>query len=597
MIQKQSLGFLYSIFITIFAVFCSIVLCGQEVLWANTYGAPDFTLDGEDGFFTSMEIDPEGNILIAGNLSGVFDLDPSPDIFEISADPFDVVIFKSTPSGDLIWAHVFNHEEGNSFRDVKLKLDSNGNIIICGSFNGILDVDISDETLFLIDQDDSSSDTFFIKLDPEGQVIWTNQFEASTQFNPYISSNINVDRIHVDDSDNIYILGTGGDIDLDFGPDEFITNRELGTSVIAKYSPEGNLLWGANFGPLPGLGGSNFFGMESFMNGDILIVGDLNHFEATQFDMNPDPDLEHLIEIEGNPDEPTYLLRLDSNGEFLWVKILGDGIDIEAWDFDIGSNDEIVVSGYLNGPCDLDPGPGEFFVDPQSQEADFILKLTGNGDFDWATVLLGTSSSSIATSNVSIKNSDEVMFGGRFNQSLNLNTPFESTQIESSGARDCFLGKMNMDGSLEYIQVFGGDGDDGFWITGIANSGRMYGLGFFHESVDLSFGSESNPLTAAGDDAFFLMEFSDDDALNSFSPKEDRLTIYPIPTSDFLSVDLPSNEIARRTDLIDLTGKVLVSAKSTSQVLHFDLRGVPAGIYLLRIETDEGISQRRVVKL
>lgn len=70
-------------------------------------------------------------------------------------------------------------------------------------------------------------------------------------------------------------------------------------------------------------------------------------------------------------------------------------------------------------------------------------------------------------------------------------------------------------------------------------------------------------------------------------------TLYPIPATNVLKVELP---MAAKLLLMDVSGKVVlpvVYAIGNEATLHLD--NVPAGLYLLRIETAEGMLVKKVV--
>lgn len=564
-------------------------LKGQHVDWVKHYhwNLPDFSGSG----LYEMEVDPNGNIVAAGVLNGAIDLDPGQGEFFLESDTLNIFVFKTDPDGNLLWSHVFNGAEGTISRLGRLKIDSDGNIIFYGVFGGILDVDPSGGIFLITSEPDVNDNTFFLKLNPDGELIFLRRF--ITPFDPLNLEHpwLDLEELHVDSQNNIYISGMGGNMDLDPGEGEFFTNPDEGNSIIAKYSPNGDFIWGANFGSLENEGYAEIDDLTTLSNGDLLIIGDLN---GGPFDMNPDPSESFPIELNNFQESPIFVLKLTPQGDFIWCKTIGGkGEAIAA----IGPTDEIVLYGYFNGAMDFDPGTGIFEIDPEDLESDFILKLDGDGNFNWVTPLYGTDSSDIWSSSLSIDQDGSIIIGGEFNQSLELISTNNSAQIESSGDYDMFIGQLISDGSVNFLKGIGGPSFDGLGNIKITDSGRMYALGYFSETVNFSFGDETNLLSAQGGIASFLMEFNDEDALSYFTAEKDGITIYPIPTSDFVNIELPSSGTVGKTDLIDLTGKVLLSAKTRSKKLQFDLREVPAGIYLLRIETDEGISQRRVVKI
>jgi hypothetical protein len=72
-----------------------------------------------------------------------------------------------------------------------------------------------------------------------------------------------------------------------------------------------------------------------------------------------------------------------------------------------------------------------------------------------------------------------------------------------------------------------------------------------------------------------------------------EVMLYPVPATDILNVALP---IPAKLLLMDLSGKaVLAVVHSSSATTTMYLGSLPAGLYLLRIETSEGAQVRKVV--
>ena len=75
--------------------------------------------------------------------------------------------------------------------------------------------------------------------------------------------------------------------------------------------------------------------------------------------------------------------------------------------------------------------------------------------------------------------------------------------------------------------------------------------------------------------------------------KEPPVEVFPNPTSQWLRVQ--STELIQSTTLIDVLGQVVLEEQwRPSSAVELNLPKLPAGMYLLRIETDHGVAFRRV---
>jgi 1,4-alpha-glucan branching enzyme len=73
-----------------------------------------------------------------------------------------------------------------------------------------------------------------------------------------------------------------------------------------------------------------------------------------------------------------------------------------------------------------------------------------------------------------------------------------------------------------------------------------------------------------------------------------EVLIYPNPVSDHVIIN--TKDRGMNINLCDLSGKVIISQTSDSNKAQLDIRGVESGIYLLKIETTEGMISRKIIK-
>lgn len=103
--------------------------------WAITHAG-----SGIASSFGGLTIDPTGNIYMAGTISNVCDVDPSPSaVYNLASNGWeDVSLCCYSPNGDLLWARSF----GGISVDVPydIKIDNNtGNMYITGAFYATVD--------------------------------------------------------------------------------------------------------------------------------------------------------------------------------------------------------------------------------------------------------------------------------------------------------------------------------------------------------------------------------------------------------------------------------------------------------------------------
>jgi hypothetical protein len=128
---------------------------------------------------------------------------------------------------------------GNSINFAKsLELLPNGNIALCGSFNNIPDFDPSSSTLNIPSK--GGDDIFLSMYDNQGNLKWVNTFGDDFDDEP--------NSLAVNNEGEIFVTGYFRD-SVDFDPDSLKTAKFLGTGFLmflTAYDSSGRYLWGTS---------------------------------------------------------------------------------------------------------------------------------------------------------------------------------------------------------------------------------------------------------------------------------------------------------------------------------------------------------------
>lgn len=383
---------------------------------------------------------------------------------------------------------------GNNTLDLgqHIRLDYFGNVYTVGYFQGIVDFDPSAAGVFNLTASGTSSH-YIQKLDANGNFMWAKKIDG-----------INCTITSFDVDSNIYLVGHYQD-STDFDPDSLNTYYLLDTaSFITKLSLNGDFIWVKN------IKADNASNIEIGNNSNLLITGSNSH---SVVDFNPSPTDTFNLST-GAPDGQlsfAYLLKLDSDGNFYWVKRFDGPLNFK--DISTDGNDNIYITGSFQSTVDFNPNDtltNSLTYSNSGVLGDyFVLKLNSNGVFKWVNTINTTSVGEAITTDASgnVIASGYFMYSGDFNPS-----PSQSYNIVSDVSTwDIFIHKLDSSGNFIWAKGIGSNGDDEAWTIATDIVGGLYIGGLFGYTVDFNPppGSSAivagNPNSATGlMDAFIL---------------------------------------------------------------------------------------------
>lgn len=323
-------------------------------LWGSKWGGTS-----KEDFCNGITVDTDGNIYAVGSFYGNVDFDPSISVNVMSASYIDAFVFKLNSSGKLVWAK----KMGGSYREVStaVTVDANGYVYITGDFRGLnSDFDPGPGTFYLNTYGDS--DQFICKLDSFGNFVWATQLtSAAYDFSTPKS-------ISVDINGNVYTAGAfEGYTDFDPGT-AVVAMRSNGyfDGYITKFDASGNFLWAKNLGGCANTDYATCLKLDN--SGNVYITGIFQYVG----DFDPGPGIFNLTGI-GNID--IYLVKLTSNGDFIWAKNIGGGYNDLSYDMHVDAVGNIYLLGTFSSGVDFDFGSNVFGLLAAGGNDIFIQKI------------------------------------------------------------------------------------------------------------------------------------------------------------------------------------------------------------------------------
>lgn len=389
------------------------------------------------------------------------------------------------------WAKKISGTDLELANDVEI--DSNGNIILAGTFQGTTDFDPGTGTVNLTAY--GYVDGFICKLDSSGKFVWAGKLTGNGEEE--------VKRIAIDKNQNIYTVGIFYDT-ADFDPGTGITkliSAGLYDVFICKFNSSGKLLWAKRIGST-----GDDLGRDIAVanDGSVYITGAFKN----RVDFNPGADSSF---ITSNGDFDAFLLKLDSSGNFVYAKTIGNNKPDDSWAITLDSKGYIIFGGYFWGTVDFDPNSGTAYMTATGTGTNiFMVKLDKSGNLVW-NVRVGGDDSNILFG-IKVDSANNVISTGLFRKQTDFDPSTNTYNLTSvthstyGPSWDVFVLKLSSSGKFIWANQIGNDEHEMVNDIDLSKSGEVYITGHFIGTVDFDPGSPTVKLTSKGLEDVYLQK-------------------------------------------------------------------------------------------
>ncbi len=245
----------------------------------------------------------------------------------------------------------------------------------------------------------------------------------------------------------------------------YVAGNMHGDISIAKYDRSGQRRWRYIFGST---GFDAAMGVAVNTDGSVYVTG---LFSKT---VNFDPgDGQFLLKSAGDTDG--FLMKLDSDGEFIWARRFGGKIADQGLNVAV-HNGHVYLTGLQQGL----PTRGAFSIGPQIKGVNHFLALVnGNGQLQWARTISkvgGGESAGIA--DIALDSKGYIWATGAYHGTYDFGTTADPMPLTSGSDMTIFLWKLNGRGAT-IGAANGGDGDIEVHGLAIDPKGFVYVTGGF----------------------------------------------------------------------------------------------------------------------
>ena len=341
-------------------------------------------------------------------------------LYSTSTNGSSTFLAKFNLDGDLIWSKEFRPTNGLG-RIVKIAgIEEKGNnLIIAGDFTGAVDFDLSNAANNIMTA--QGRDCFITQIDTAGNFVWAKKFGGP--------NSDQIESLSISPNGNVSVCGTFNGI-ADFDPDTANFNLNAGTFddvFIAQYSPFGFFRFAKQ------IEGNNLIHVTSIVtdeHANLYILG--QYRDSVNFNPGQGTNIKYVAAYD------IYLLKLDYNGTYEWVKTIGGNFAEVPYDLALSADGNIILSGQFTNTADLHPDSSITLNYTATGIKDgFVEKIDTLGNLVWIQKPDGSNLDEVSIIDVS----DEFIFGtGSFRGSISLD-PNSSNRNFQSRNKDAFIFK------------------------------------------------------------------------------------------------------------------------------------------------------------
>ncbi len=445
------------------------------------------TLD-DVGF--GVALDSAGNTFHTGYFSGTVDLDPGAGTHDLTSGggaagrPYSSFVSKVDSRGKLVWATQLEPTSDSVF-SFDVAITPSGESFAGG----------------YIEAEPSRSESLFVsKLDSSGNIDWSIRAAGGR-----------VVSVGTDSSGNLYAAGQHiGNVDIDGdGTPDLIGDSSSVTPFLFKLDNSGKLIWAHDFG---GTNGNQFSNIAVDSSGNLYATGFFNN----TVDFDPGTGVFNLT----TPNNGAFVLKLDKNGNFAWVRSFDADAQhaVQGIDIEVDSAGNVYTTGLFGGTVDFDPGSGTHNIAAGGEQIQssapnvYVSKLNSAGNFVWATSAAQSSDINAYQPQIAVNSRGEVYVVAGFSGSGDFDQRPTGCADVLTGSEDLFLLKLDNSGQFSSVQQIQGDQTMVARDIAVNPRGNISITGDFNGTADFDPGAGTANLTSAGSSDGFLLRLNDSPA-------------------------------------------------------------------------------------
>ncbi|MCF8254994.1 MAG: gliding motility-associated C-terminal domain-containing protein [Bacteroidia bacterium] len=318
--------------------------------------------DGGAYNLAGLEVDTSGNIYFSATMNGSANFVSSNGNVQVrnSMGQNDAFILKMNSNGIIQWVNQIGSSTGND-EGGGITIDRNQNVYVTGMFFGNATFQSIGSSSSVVSSF-GNGDAFLAKYSPTGSLMYASRVGGSLlDVGAYLDC---------DSTGAVYMAGNFGCCNnnfVNFGANNLQNTGNWG-GFVAKFDPNGNVLWGN------GMGANGGEAMQDIVvddyNDKVYAIG---HYQGnTTFTTRPGGAAVNLTNTGGNYN--AVIVAMDLNGRTQWARTTSGTGNEYGYSIDLDPDRNIVVSGDFTSVTNF----GGISLTPSGTGSAFFARYTKN---------------------------------------------------------------------------------------------------------------------------------------------------------------------------------------------------------------------------
>ena len=359
----------------------------------------------------------------------------------------------------------------------------------------------------------------------------------------------------------------------------------------------------------------NSFAVTTDSEGNVYSTG---YFDGTA-DLDPG-DGTFQMTVMGYSD--AFVRKLDSSGNFIWVKQLGGSQGSVGHSIGVDSNGNVYTTGTFATTVDFDPGEDTFILESEDEQSMYLSKLDSSGSFQWAKNMGGDVGYSLIVDqsddiyvtgyygwddifinklnpvgnllwekqigafvcySLEVDEQGNIYTIGQFYETGDFNPGPDVYELTAIGSSDSYINMLDSSGNFMWVKQIGGTDEVLSRSLAMDSNGALLTAGTFNGTADFDPGPATSELTSSGSYDIFLQKLEPSGVSVSENSFSKDVKVYPNPTDGKVTVEF--TEMQAELDII-VTNSVGQIVKTESMKrgtrTEFQIKGA-SGVYFLEI--------------